>query len=289
METLPTAHELQYFLEVAGTLNISRAAERLGVTQPTLSLAMRRLESAVGAPLLVRGKNGVQLTRAGQRFSAQARELLERWGKLRAETLRERDEIRGHFTLGCHPSVALYTLPHCLPALLRRHAELTLSLVHDLSRRVTEAVVSCRLDFGIAVNPVAHPDLVIHELMEDEVTLWAAPGVSGKEGALTGTLIADPELFQTQEILRKLKRRGEPVFPRVIASSNLEVITSLVAAGAGVGVLPGRVAKRVPQARLRRWRTDAPVYRDRICLVYRPDLQKGAAPQAVLRALRELK
>lgn len=58
--------EIRYFVEIAGTLNFSRAAERLGVSQPTLTHAMNRLESDLGIRLFHRSKQGVQLTTAGQ-------------------------------------------------------------------------------------------------------------------------------------------------------------------------------------------------------------------------------
>lgn len=113
---LPNASELQYFLEVIQTRNISRAAERLGITQPTLSLSIRKLEETMSVTLLVRSKTGVQPTKAGTRFAGHARLLLDQWEKVRAETLREESEIRGRFTIGCHVAVAQYSLPYFLPA-----------------------------------------------------------------------------------------------------------------------------------------------------------------------------
>src|SRR5688500_16984767 len=112
---MPSPSELQYFIEVAGTLNVSRAAERLGISQPTLSLAIQRLENSFGAPLLIRTKSGVKLTHAGQRLVTQARALVHEWEKIRGDALRDETEIRGRYIVGCHPSVALYSLPNFLP------------------------------------------------------------------------------------------------------------------------------------------------------------------------------
>jgi Flp pilus assembly protein TadD len=71
--------------------------------------------------------------------------------------------------------VALYSLKHFLPDLLGEFPALELNLQHDLSRRVTEAVVSLRVDIGIVVNPAPHPDLVLRKLCTDEVTFWTLP------------------------------------------------------------------------------------------------------------------
>src|ERR1700744_1175921 len=103
---IPSPSELHYFIEVTNTLNVSRAAERLGISQPTLSLAIQRLEGSFGAPLLIRTKSGVRLTHAGQKLVAQARALLHEWDKIRDEARRDESEIRGRYVIGCHVSVA---------------------------------------------------------------------------------------------------------------------------------------------------------------------------------------
>ncbi|MCB0385837.1 MAG: LysR family transcriptional regulator, partial [Bdellovibrionales bacterium] len=202
---LPSASDLEYFLEVVQTGNISRAAERLGITQPSLSLSIKRLEDVLGGQLLVRTKTGVHATHLGLRFHRQSRQLLDQWGRMRADALSTENEIRGNFTLGCHPSVAIYSLPSFFPDLLRDAPDLELSLRHDLSRKITEDVISFQIDFGLVVNPVQHPDLVIRELFRDEVTLWklAKPSSLQREN---GVLIYDPNLLQSQALLKKIKR-----------------------------------------------------------------------------------
>ncbi|HSI03546.1 MAG TPA: LysR family transcriptional regulator, partial [Myxococcota bacterium] len=164
MFTLPAPHDIHYFIEVAETLNMSRAAEKLGVRQPTLSLAMKRLEDVVGVPLLVRGKTGVQLTHAGRRFLANSRQLLEQWNEVRTLAHREETELAGRYSLGVHPSVALGTLPLFLPRLLRTFHDLEVHLVHESSREVTELIINFQVDFGLVVNPRPHPDLTITPL-----------------------------------------------------------------------------------------------------------------------------
>ena len=66
---LPNASDIQSFLEVTKTKNISRAAERLGLTQPALSQSIKRLENAFGQQFFIRGKGGVKLTRAFEKFT----------------------------------------------------------------------------------------------------------------------------------------------------------------------------------------------------------------------------
>lgn len=285
---LPSPAEIQYFLEVAETLNISRAAERLGITQPTLSLSVQRLEQSLGSPLLLRGKTGVRLTKTGAKFAAQAKTLLEQWDRLKSDAISDEREVKGRVSVGCHISVALYSLPFFASKLMAEFPELELVYHHDLSRKITERVVSFETDFGIVVNPVAHPDLRIVQLATDEVTFWKThPGPYVKD-----VLICEPELIQTQSLLTKMKRVAPAQgweFRRFMHSSSLEVVASLVASGAGVGILPTRVAQMYKEKhgedRLKPLSSKAPSFEDKICLVYRPEAQKSAASRAVLRAI----
>ena len=101
---IPSPTELSYFLEIVLTKNISRASERLGITQPSLSLAIKRLESDVGCELLLRSKTGVALTKAGQRFSQSAKKLLQEWECVHQSIKKEETEITGQYRLGAHIS-----------------------------------------------------------------------------------------------------------------------------------------------------------------------------------------
>lgn len=283
---MPSAAELHYFIEVANTLNVSRAAERLGISQPTLSLAVQRLEQSFGVPLLIRTKSGVKLTHAGNKLVVQARNLVSEWEKIRADALKDEAEIRGRYTIGCHPSVALYSLHGILPDLLSENAGLEIKLLHDLSRKITEDVISFKLDFGIVVNPTEHPDLIIKNLCKDEVTLWTSKSPSSLQETKSGkaVLICDTDLLQTQSILKQLAKGGME-FKRVVTSSNLEVIANLVAAKVGVGVLPGRVAQRVKSYNLAIFDKDAPKFNDRICLIFRADAQRSKANRLLAKAI----
>jgi DNA-binding transcriptional LysR family regulator len=282
---IPSPAELTYFVEVAATLNISRAAERLGISQPSLSLAVKRLEDAVGVALLVRSKSGVSLTRSGQQFVIEARQLLDNWERVRGDAVRQETELTGRYSLGCHESVALYTFPQILPTILETNPHLSFKLTHGLSRQVTDDVIGFKIDFGIAVNPVEHPDLVIKLLAKDEVELYTGPTKTPLNDPKSNAaiLISDPDLMQSQSLYKQIRKKGWD-FPRTLTSSNLEVIASLVAAGSGVGILPGRVAGRNQEQKLRRL-GGGPKYADRICLVYRADAQKTRASKNLIKSL----
>ncbi len=280
---VPSSSDLNYFLEVANTLNVSRAAERLGISQPTLSTAIQRLETGMQIPLLIRLKTGVRLTHAGGKLALQARSLLQEWEKFKSDVAKSEDKISGKYVLGCHPSVALYSLPSFFPELLEAHPSLEFKLVHDLSRKITEEVISFNIDFGIVVNPWKHPDLIIKPLAKDEVLLWTAKEPSSVQDPFSSSavMICDPDLVQSQSILKGIQKTTM-CFQRTITSSNLEVIAALVASHAGVGILPTRVAKRLNSLDLVPVK-GSPTFHDTIALVYRADAQKSKSSRAIAK------
>lgn len=287
MSMLPSFNDLSYFFEVSETKNISRAAERLGITQPSLSSAIKRLEDSLGAQLLVRSRTGVQLTKAGVQLAAKGRLFLLNWEQLKSEVNRREQSVAGEYVLGCHPSVALYTLPHFLPGLVQDYPEIEVKLVHDLSRKITEGVISFAIDFGIVVNPVKHPDLVIKELYTDSVCFWTAkkPSPTQKVDSGEAVLICDPNLTQVQKLLGELQKK-KINFKRTIYSPNLEVITEMVMSGVGVGILPTRVATRHSSFELQVLEKQFPQFKDRICLVYRGDSQKTKGHSVILESIK---
>lgn len=270
------SRDLEYFLVVVDTQNLSRAAERLGLTQPSMTAALKRLEQEVKTPLFERTRQGVRMTRAGERLAQKAKEFLRGWDHLMTEVREESHKIKGVYRLGVHPSVALYSLPSFMSKWLSEEPDLELELFHDLSRRVAEAVISKELDWGLAVNPVAHPDLVIKELARDEVTLWKSRKCQHED-----ILIVNDDLKQSEELLRKMKGIS---FRRRVVSSNLEVIRSLVESGAGVGLLPSRVVG-LDSRDVVRFSKDAPTIHDRICLVFRSEARAWPATRSLMGQL----
>jgi len=281
---IPSSSDLSYFLEVANLSNLSRAAETLGISQPSLTLAMQRLENAVGTAILIRHKNGVSLTKAGKQLLIHVRSLLQKWDSIKSETLASVHEVQGSFTIGCHPSVALYSLPRFLHELLEKYPKLEIKLKHNSSRKVTEQVINLSIDIGIVVNPVKHPDLVIKKIDDDKVTLWRGAGKHDiqdihSERAL---FICDPDLMQTQAILGKLKKLGVN-HTRLLTTNNLEVIVELTASGCGIGILPSHIAQNKNLIKIPK----APFYDDEVYLLYHGSNRDIKAIQVIANAIKD--
>lgn len=280
---MPSPSDLSYFAEVANQLNVSNAAKKLGISQPSLTLAIQRLEETVGTPILIRHKRGVTLTKAGQKLLAHTRELLDQWLKIKAGTLACANQIQGTVTLGCHPSVALYSLPRFLPDLINQYPLLNIQLKHDISRRITDEVINLKVDIAIVVNPERHPDLVITHLDTDKMQLWRSQQNFATQTFDSGeaVLICDTQLSQIQSILKSLKQSGLQ-YKRLISTNSLEVIADLTRSGCGIGIVPGNIAKSYNLAEV----ADSPYFEDEICLLYRGENRNVRVIQAIADAIK---
>lgn len=281
---VPSHTDLSYFLEVSQLLNLSKAADNLGISQPSLTLAMRRIEEVIGTTILVRHKRGVTLTKAGKQLLAHARTLFQYWEAVKYETLATTKEIQGTCVIGCHASMGLYTLHHFMANLLEKHPKLEIKLKHDPSRKITEHVINLAVDVGIVANPLRHPDLVIKKIDNERMLLWSNGSTSQIQDLKSGNavIICDPNLIQTQTILKQLKKQRIH-YGRLLTSDSLEVIASLTESGAGIGVLPECIALSRKLKRL----SKSPFFQDEICIIYRGENRDVKTIQTITQAIKE--
>jgi DNA-binding transcriptional LysR family regulator len=199
----------------------------------------------------------------------------------------------GHFVVGCPDVLGTYFLPSLMRRFLAEAPGIELSLWNGTSRRVQEAVVERVAHFGLVVNPLPHPELVLLELFHNVTALCATREAhpKGRRGRadearlVEGPLVLVEELPQSQEVLRKLaQRRLLPA--RRLGCGNLELVKNLTLAGVGVGLLPQRVAAYGTEGRLRRLSEALPSVADTVYLTYRSDLHKTRAALRLKDALK---
>jgi len=283
-----SATDVLYFIEISNTQNLSRASERLGIAQPSLSSAVKRLESSIGTSLLIRHKKGVLLTQAGKQLLAHSKQLLQYWNEVKSQALASHHQVQGCFVFGCHPTVALHNLSGFLPVLLNDYPKLEIELRHDISRKITEGIINLSIDIGLVVNPIKHPDIIIHKMMDDEVACMQIKKpllphqdiASGK-----AIIICDPALAQTQTLLKRLQKKNI-TYSRLLVSTSLEVIADLTVQGCGIGLLPQSISNRMFPGKLSVIEKIAP-FRDEICLVYRHENRSVKAIQVIIEAIKK--
>jgi DNA-binding transcriptional LysR family regulator len=296
-------NHLRYFQTIAQCGSMTAAARVLRVSQPTLTVAMKNLEERLGTTLLLRNRNGVSLTSTGTELLQHASEVFALIERAEQRILGlETDEV-GHFVIGCHESLGAYFLPEFMIEFLAASPRVEIALWNGSSPAVAEAVLGRQVHFGLIVNPIPHPELVLVELFKDAVDLFVctgspAPGdprasapESGVENLASaharlkaGPLVHAGRIQQCQDLIHRLSADG--LMPaRTLSCGDLELVKSLALAGLGVALLPRRVAAYGQPGRLRRLHPSLPYIPDTIYLIYRADIHRTRALIKVKDAL----
>jgi DNA-binding transcriptional LysR family regulator len=280
--------DLRYFLEVKARGSLTAAARALGISQPSLSTAMQRLEQHLGTTLLLRERTGVTLTVTGRALAYDAEELVAIVARAERRVLGLEDSETGRFVIGCHESLGAYFLPTYLRAHYASHPSIDVAIHNASSASVRDATLERAVDFGIVVNPRPHPDLVLTELFEDAVDFFvlgdpqkrgrgAAPSLEAALARVAeGPLVHASRVSESQSLITDLEARGCTA-SRVIACGDFELVRSIALAGVGVALLPRRVASYGHEGKLVRLHAELPAFEDRIFLVYRADMHRTKA------------
>lgn len=278
--------DLRMVQAVAQFRNISKAATHLRLTQPALSWSLKKLETELGVLLFHRTKKGVVPTSSGVAFLNRVRDLVSSWESLKENLQRDQTAIRGSFSLGIHGTLAAFTLPKFCPELLEKHPQIELKLTHDHSRNISRGVVDYRFDYGIVVNPGQHLDLVVKHLFNDRVMFWVAnqPHQLQDPAHEDAIWLCNPNMKQAEEMMVGAGTHDGWKTRRIIYTSDLIVIASMVAAGGGIGLLPETLARAYPSGNLVPL-VNTPSMADEICLTWRADTQKSAASKLVRQAI----
>ena len=145
---------LKYFLTVADEGNITRAADILHVTQPTLSRQLMELEDEMGTPLLVRGKRSVTLTDEGYLFKQQAETIVELSDKLEHTFRDQKDVICGTIRIGATEAVGGRTLADRMREFRERYPDVQFDLYNGMADNIKEMIEHGLLDLGLVMEPI---------------------------------------------------------------------------------------------------------------------------------------
>ena len=268
--------DLSNFIETSLCRTMTEASLKLQISQPALSESIKRLESDYGSSIFYRSRSGIQLTPDGRILLGKAKAVIN--------TLKSIDKVHDNknlfngrsISIGCHATVAAYTLPQTLKNIKKIAPDYEISLKHDLSRNIQLDVQRGNLDVGIIINPSSVPDLVIQKLSKDIVAIWQA----NRKSFDSDLVVYDQDLFQSQSILKKWKKRPS----KSLNTSSLELICRLTEKGIGYGIIPQKVVNlfskkisRVP---------GLPNFEDEISIVYRPEFGRSDIERLVIDSIK---
>ncbi|NVM92265.1 DNA-binding transcriptional LysR family regulator [Variovorax sp. SG517] len=245
---------LRYFAAVAETGHMTRAAERLGIQQPPLSLQIKALERELGVLLFRRHPRGVALTDAGRLFQAEALRMLQDMDAMKQRMTRVAKGQAGRLAVGFTSSAAAHRfMPDALREFRRAYPEVELQLREDNAAELTEALAAGRLHCGLLRVPVARPEGLLFETLLREPVLVAMPSDHRLARGRDKDSRALPLARLCEEGIILVRRPGAPglyadllalchakgLRPRVVAEvDRMMTNLNLVAAGVGLSVVP---------------------------------------------------
>jgi DNA-binding transcriptional LysR family regulator len=240
-----TLAQLEAFYWVVRLGSVQAAARQLNVAQPTISLRIRDLETAIGTKIFQRVGRGLRANHAGETLLVHARDILDEVARIH-EQLGAGKEISGVVRIGVSETFALVCLPALLKILRTKHPFLRIELYVSTSFELEEEIQDHRLDLAFLVDPVDKPGLRLVPLGIQETT-WAASPAWG-----LGPVVRPADLRQlpivTNAFPSAMYRRIIEWFRTTgIEPANLDICTSvtvivhLVTAGVAVGFLPEKM------------------------------------------------
>lgn len=261
--------QLRYFLAIAEEGSFSRAAGRLGVAQPALSLHVRKMEEALGTPLLLRGPHGVSTTEAGELLARRARTLLEDFDQTEEEVRSLGQEPTGTVRLGLPGTISGILSVPLIARCRAQYPQIKIVIAEAMSGFVAEWLLEGRIDLAVLYTDLREPGLRAEALLEEELVVLLPPGEAG-QGRLTFDALAERPLILPsgahglRKMLEAQMRTRRVPLETAIDVDSYASIKRLVEGGYGCSVLPyhsvaqeardGRLAvRRFAEPRL--WRT----------------------------------
>jgi LysR family nitrogen assimilation transcriptional regulator len=289
--------QIEYFVRVAERRSFSRAAELLGVAQPSLSRQVRLLEQELGQHLLYRNGRGAEPTEAGLRFLEHGRALLA----LAARAKEDLQDLRGtppagKVVIGLPPRVARPVTPSLVQAFRRACPDASITVAEGLSTQVREWLLAGRIDLALLYDPPPSPQLSYESLFREDLVLAAAPAThpplpaSVKVAHLGDYPLILPSLPNAIRTLVESVCRRQGVRLNVAAEVDaVQTIAQLVAQGDACTILP-RSAVLGPAADhpLALCRIESPTIRNDLVLAmprHRPATRLAEATAQLLREL----
>ena len=286
-----TLTELRYIVAVARERHFGRAAEASFVSQPTLSVAVKKLEEELGVALFERGPGEVTITPAGQKIVAQAQRVLEEAARIKDLAAAGRDPLAGALRMGAIYTIGPYLLPKLIPILRKSAPAMQLHIQENFTHRLAEALKNGEVDVILIALPFDEPGIETRAVY-DEPFFVAVPKGHAWEGRKRVTseeltresllLLGEGHCFRDQVLEFCHTSRT-----RAIEGGSLETIRQMVASGVGVTVLPATSVNpsASPSDLIRVLPFGKPVPSRRVGLAWRRSFPRPEAIEALRKAI----
>jgi LysR family hydrogen peroxide-inducible transcriptional activator len=289
-----TLTELRYIIAVAREKHFGRAAEACFVSQPTLSVSIKKLESELGVIIFERGGSEIALTPIGENIVQQAQRVLDAANQIKEIADQGRDPLRGALRLGVIYTIGPYLLPRIIKSMIERYPDMPLILQENFTVRLVEMMRTGEIDVAILADPFDTTGLDTLPLYEEDFVVavpkkhhWTKKqqiaSVDLKQETML--LLGVGHCFRDQvlEVCPEAARfaANSAGIQKTFEGSSLETIRHMVAEGLGITVLP-RMSVSLDDDPLLKFITFAPpVPNRRIVLAWRKSFSRDRAVDAL--------
>ena len=299
-----TLTELKYIVAVAREKHFGRAAEACFVAQPTLSVAIKKLEDELGVAIFERGGSEISVTPIGGQIVAQAEHVLEQTAAIKNIAKQNTDPLVGTLRIGTIYTIAPYLLPQLVPVMIDKFPLMPLVLQENFTVKLLELLRAGELDAAIIALPFNDQGLMVRALYDEPFMIalprqhhWADRSSISSAELKTETmlLLGSGHCFRDQvlEVCPEMSRFSTAGvgIARTFEGSSLETIRHMVASGIGITVLPQASvpAVKTKTDMLRYVAFEAPAPSRRVVIVWRKSFTRIGAIEAVRQAVLSCK
>jgi LysR family hydrogen peroxide-inducible transcriptional activator len=298
IRALMTLTELKYIVAVARERHFGRAAEACFVSQPTLSVAIKKLEDELGVQLFERGTSEISVTSIGQRIVEQAQRVLEESRAIREIAKHGKDPLSGPLRFGVIYTIGPYLLPHLVRRMVADWPSMPLLLQENFTAKLLELLRQGELDVALLAEPFPDNGLMVQAVYDEPFVVavprghpWARRNAIRSEELQGETmlLLGAGHCFRDHvlEVCPESSRlsASSAGIQKTFEGSSLETIRHMVASGIGITVLPitAQLEDR-DEGLLRYLPFEQPPLR-RVSLVWRKSFSRIPAIEALRRAI----
>jgi LysR family hydrogen peroxide-inducible transcriptional activator len=290
-----TLNELKFIVALAKSRNFRKAAEVCFVSQPALSLAVKKLEDELGVLLFERSRNDVTMTPVGELVIEQATRVIEEAKRVKEIAKQGNNQLAGPLKLGVIYSVGPYLLPEIIPILRKNAPEMPLIVEENLTSNLEMHLRNGVIDVAIIALPFELSGVTTMPLYEEEFVVvvpitheWAnRKEVDVSELADEKVLLLNSGHCFSNQVVQacpSLTRNGE-----IIQGNSLDTVRNMVASNLGITVLPmSATISRYQNALVKAIPFRQPVPTRKIALAWRKSYGRVQAVEAIANAIRTL-
>ena len=291
-----TLNELRFVVALAKARNFRKAAEVCFVSQPALSLAVKKLEDELGVLLFERNRNDVTMTVIGELVVEQATRAIEEANRVKEIARQGNNQLVGALKLGVIYSIGPYLLPEIIPYLRQSAPEMPLIVEENLTINLETQLRNGVIDVAIIALPFDIPGIKTLPLYEEEFVVvvpithdWA------KRDSIDPEELADEKILllnsghcfsnQVMQACPRLSRNGE-----ILQGNSLDTIRNMVASNLGLTVLPASATiERYQNPLIKVVPFTKPAPKRQIALAWRKSYGREKAVEEIAKAIRQLK